>query len=238
MRYLYFRDADYKAEFSASPGNSPSRRSRRLPPSPKSGYFDAGPSNAFTTDYMRQGRRAAGSSGNTHGEETGYESDEKAYHDESRRDGDSTASNNYSQRPTRRQAEEDDNSARDRELAQDMEPLNDEPAPYETHGYDNPDVTRSYEVSFQRRPSLTDDLGAPRQYLHSDGASVNARSTLRDGDGSGMRYDRPETFEKLNRGSVMTRQYRDPGREFFRSHPVGFEHFPHFDYVESEKIVK
>ena len=212
VKCFCFRDSDFNAEFSESLGNSPSRRGRRFPPSLKSEYFDAGPSN-------------------------GYESNEKTY-EEGRRDSDSAVPYNNRQRPVRRQTEKEDNNARDRDLAQDMEPLNDEPAPYETHSYDNPDVTRSYEVSFQRRPSLTDDLGAPRQYLHSDGVTVNARSAMRDGDGSGMRYDMPETYEKLNRGSAMTRQYRDPGREFFRSHPVGFEHFPHFDYVESERKVK
>ena len=185
---------------------------------------------------MRQGRRGAENTGNTDSGETDHGPDDPTYHNADTSDGnDSAATYSDDERHERRQADEFNNSVKERERARDLEPLNAEPAAYETHTYENPEAVRSYEVSSQRLPSLTDDLGAPRGYLHSDVEPVSSRSQRGEEDGSGMRYDRPETYERLNRGSVMTRQYRDPGREFFRSHPAGFEHFPTFEYVESDK---
>ncbi|XP_043196869.1 uncharacterized protein LOC122367630 [Amphibalanus amphitrite] len=214
---------------SRAPEDTPNRYSdyRDGPPQ----YYSRNPSGhtypaVDSYPAQRQQRRGAENSRSTDSQEP--EPSQRSY-------GADGAATYNKDRYQRHQADDRDNSVKERERAQDMAPLNDEPAPYETHTYANPDATRSYEVSAHSRPSLTDDLGMPRGYLHSDTRPTNGRSAPGYGDGSETRYDRPETYASLNRGSAMTRQYQDPGREFFRSHPVGFEHFPNFDYVEKEK---
>ncbi|KAF0291210.1 hypothetical protein FJT64_010633 [Amphibalanus amphitrite] len=95
----------------------------------------------------------------------------------------------------------------------------DEPAEYEYDDserpeYEDPNVP-DYDYDYQ---------GSGQDYEYVDYPSQRRPSRAPE-----------DTPNSLNRGSAMTRQYQDPGREFFRSHPVGFEHFPNFDYVEKEK---
>ncbi|XP_037084288.1 hornerin-like [Pollicipes pollicipes] len=179
---------------------------------------DSSDDSATFTGDERQERRVADNAGD--GGSGGVSDDVRRRHgshdaDENAGDGDGDAAYTSGERPERSNADGD----RDREHASDMQPLeNDEPAAYEQHRYDRPDITRAYEVSVRQRAAMVPEAAMTRGGMHSDDELTH--------------FGAPETFERLNRGAEMTREYRDPGLEFFSQHPAGFEHFPTFDYVE------